>query len=58
MRRPMYRWRCRVRRAHYTGRHVPGTTRTTLRTLALDLALWVGVGTLAATVLSLDWTTF
>lgn len=47
-----------ARYARYTGTHVPGTTRTTLRTLALDLALWVGVGTLAATVLALDWTTF
>jgi hypothetical protein len=47
-----------ARHARYTGTHVPGTTRTTWRTLALDVALWVGVGTLAATVLSLDWTTF
>jgi hypothetical protein len=46
-----------ARHARYTGTHVPGTTRTTIRTLALDLALWVGVATLAATVLSLDWTT-
>jgi len=47
-----------ARHARYTGTHDPGTTRTTLRTLALDLALWVCGGTLAATVLALDWTTF
>jgi len=47
-----------ARHARYAGKHVPGTTRTTIRTLALDLALWVCGGTLAATVLSLDWTTF
>jgi hypothetical protein len=47
-----------ARHARYTGTHVPGTTRTTLRTLALDVALWVGGGTLVATLLALDWTTF
>lgn len=47
-----------MRRARYTGKHVPGTSRYTLRTLALDLALWVCGGTLAATLLALDWTTF
>jgi hypothetical protein len=47
-----------ARQARYTGTHAPGTTRTTLRTLALDLALWVGVLALSATVLSLDWTAF
>lgn len=47
-----------MRRARYTGTHVPGTTRTTLRTLALDLTLWVCGATLVATLLALDWTTF
>lgn len=47
-----------ARHARYTGTHVPGTTRTTLRTLALDLALWVGVLVASAAFLSLDWTTF
>lgn len=44
-----------ARHARYTGTHVPGTTRTTTRTLALDLALWVGVLACGALALSLDW---
>lgn len=47
-----------ARHARYAGTHVPGTTRTTLRTLALDLALWACVLACAATLLALDWTTF
>lgn len=46
-----------MRRARYTGTHVPGTSRYTLRALALDVALWACVLVLVATVLSLDWTT-
>lgn len=46
-----------ARHARYAGKHVPGTTRTTLRTLVLDIALWACVLVCTATVLSLDWTT-
>lgn len=44
-----------MRRARYTGTHVPGTTIPTWRTVALDVALWACVLALSATVLSLDW---
>lgn len=44
-----------VRHARYTGKHVPGTTRTTIRALALDVALWACVLVCGALALSLDW---
>jgi len=47
-----------ARHARYTGTHVPGTTRTTLRTLALDLATWAVVLVAAYHLVMLDWTTF
>ena len=45
-----------MRRARYTGTHVPGTSTRPLRALALDVALWFVAVVVAFHVVGLDWT--